>query len=158
MGRVALPFCQITLRAKKPSNIPQNPTTIGEHMRKKRMGLNLFQKDVAKMIGVTDCTIYNWENNYSSPKIMFIPKILSFLGYNPEQSRGSSFGDRIIEYRFVSGLSQRKLAEMLSVDQSTLRRWENNTGKPNRESLTNLKAILNYCTNLNRLVSNKVPR
>ncbi len=83
MGMVALPTWQITLNAKKPSKTPQNPKTLGEHIRKRRMELNLLQSEVAKIIGVTKCTIYNWENNLSSPRIIFLPNINKFFEYNP---------------------------------------------------------------------------
>jgi len=40
-----------------PKGYPINPKTIGEHIRKKRMDLRLMQKEVAKIIGVTESTI-----------------------------------------------------------------------------------------------------
>ena len=49
-------------------NYPANPNTIGEHLRKKRIDLCLMQKEVAKIIGVTESTIWNWEHGLNIQK------------------------------------------------------------------------------------------
>ena len=82
---VALPICQVTLKAQKPLN-PVYPTTlqtIGDHIKKKRLDKNLFQKDVAALLGVKEESIYNWENHRSKPRISYFPKIIKFLEYFP---------------------------------------------------------------------------
>ncbi|MHB9013211.1 MAG: hypothetical protein ACYC49_13440 [Ignavibacteriaceae bacterium] len=50
----ALPICKVTLKAKKPISkaYPVVLNTIGDHIRKLRVELKLFQKDVAKILGV----------------------------------------------------------------------------------------------------------
>ena len=58
---------------------PANPKTIGEHIRKRRMDLGLEQKEVARIIGVTESTIWNWENG-CNPAKRFTGKIEGFLG------------------------------------------------------------------------------
>jgi len=59
------------------------PTTIGDHIRKKRLTMKLFQKDVAERIGADKCLINNWEGNHSKPHIRFMPAVIEFLGYQP---------------------------------------------------------------------------
>jgi DNA-binding XRE family transcriptional regulator len=61
---------------------PELPKKNGEHIRKHRMVLKLFQKDVADMIGVSECTVYNWERRGHEPEVKHIPKIIGFLGYD----------------------------------------------------------------------------
>ena len=39
---------------------PENPVTIGRHIRKKRMELKVLQKDVTKICGATEDSITNW--------------------------------------------------------------------------------------------------
>ena len=74
---------------------PQNPVSIGEHIKKKRMDLKLFQSDVAKIFDVsTDCVTY-WENNRSTPQIIFYPKIIEFLGYSPLDFDETTLSGRI---------------------------------------------------------------
>ncbi len=68
---VALPFSHITLKTQKPlaSAYPQTLKTIGDHLRKRRLDLNLLQKEVAQKLGVCDPSIYNWENNLLTPSM-----------------------------------------------------------------------------------------
>ena len=124
-----MPICQITLRAQKPSHIPQNPQSIGEHIRKRRLEQNLFQADVAHIIGVEETSIYNWEKNLSNPTIKYIPKIIEFLGYTPEIFPNKTLGQKLISYRKIRGLSQKEMALKLGVDPSTLGRMEKNLTK-----------------------------
>ncbi|MHB9010704.1 MAG: helix-turn-helix transcriptional regulator [Ignavibacteriaceae bacterium] len=144
MGIPALPICKVTLKAKKPISkaYPMTLKTIGDHIRKRRVELKLFQKDVAHILGVKKESIYNWEKNHNSPKIYLLPKIIKFLGYVPFDLPKETIGDKVIAYRKEHGLSQRKLAELLSVDQSTIRDWENNKHKPSKKLFKSINKIL----------------
>jgi len=95
-NRVALHFCDVTLTAKKPISeaYPKNLQTIGDHCRKKRLDLKLFQNEVAHILGVDTMTICNWENN-RGPAINMIPKIIQFLGYDPINKQFNTFGEKI---------------------------------------------------------------
>ncbi|MGB3341430.1 MAG: helix-turn-helix transcriptional regulator [bacterium] len=55
------------------------PKTIGEKIKKKRLDLDLYQKDVAQIIGVTTDTINLWENGRTKPHKENIQKIMRFL-------------------------------------------------------------------------------
>jgi DNA-binding transcriptional regulator YiaG len=81
MDRVAWPICKITCKVQKPSNIPQNPTSLGEYIKKRRLEQGLSQKELSEMLNVNECTIWNWENNYFKPQKRFIPKTIEFFGY-----------------------------------------------------------------------------
>jgi len=59
------------------------PVTVGDHIRKRRLELRLLQREAAERIGVTECSVYNWENGVSSPDFRKLPGIIKFLGYNP---------------------------------------------------------------------------
>lgn len=61
------------------SDYPENPKNIGDKLRKRRMDLGLEQKDVAKIIGVTEPSIWNWEHGWKSGK-RYMKKIEGFLG------------------------------------------------------------------------------
>ena len=74
MLTVALPFCKIELKAARPLSVPDYPktlNTLGDHIRKKRLDLELLQKDVANIIGINESTIWNWENNYATPSSFY---------------------------------------------------------------------------------------
>ena len=57
---------------------PANPKTIGKHIRKRRMDLGLMQKEVAKIIGVTESTIWNWEHEWNIQK-KYMERVEEFL-------------------------------------------------------------------------------
>jgi DNA-binding transcriptional regulator YiaG len=83
--RVALRFCKSEQRSEKPKpkGYPLEPKTIGDHIKKRRLDLKLFQRQVAEQLGVDETTIHNWERNFNSPDRRFVPKIIQFLGYTP---------------------------------------------------------------------------
>ena len=143
-GIPALPFCHIRLRAHRPlpSAYPQVLYTLGDHLRKKRLDLKLLQKEVALILGVEEATIWNWENNRSSPQLHYIPRIVEFLGYMPFEPPPRTPGERIVKYRRLSGITQKELAHRLGVDPSTLARWERDKGKPFRINLERVATFL----------------
>jgi DNA-binding transcriptional regulator YiaG len=62
-----------------PDGYPSRPKTLGERIKKERMDLELFQKDVARMIGVSADTITNWEKGRTKPCRRYISEIKLFL-------------------------------------------------------------------------------
>ena len=144
MDRGSLPKYQILLKAQKPPNsaYPVSLITIGDHIRKNRLDLNMTQLVVADFIGVDECTVTNWEKNHSQPRLYLLPKIIEFLGYLPFELPMETIGDKIITYRKEHGLSHRKLAKLLSVDQTTIRDWERNKHKPSKNLLERITKFL----------------
>lgn len=125
MDIVSLPICNIQLKAKKPINkaYPKELITYGDHLRKKRLDLNLSQPQVAKIINVTTESITNWELNRNTPNLIQIPRIISFLGYIPDINENP-----IKKYRIEKGISQKELAKILEIDPTTLSRIERKKG------------------------------
>ncbi len=62
-----------------PDGYPVNPKTIGEHIRKKRMDCRLMQSDVANIIGVSEESIWNWENGVTMPRKKNLKRINEFV-------------------------------------------------------------------------------
>jgi transcriptional regulator with XRE-family HTH domain len=141
----ALPFCHISLKGQKPlpKAYPQELKTLGDHLRKRRLDLKLLQRQVALVLGVDEATIWNWENNRSSPKLRCIPTIIKFLGYVPLNTRAKTFGEKIVNYRCLSGITQKEMANRLGVDPSTLGRWERDKSKP---FTINLERVATFLT------------
>jgi transcriptional regulator with XRE-family HTH domain len=102
----------VRLSAQKPksSAYPEELNTLGDHIRKRRLDLGLFQKQVAKQIGISEDATYRWESNESSPQVQFIPAIIKFLDYNP-LSLPDSPGQKLVFFRQVLGLIQRGLQD-----------------------------------------------
>ena len=121
----ALPFCHVRLKAQKPKDFRHPPAidTMGDHLRKARLDRGLLQKDVAQQIGVAETTVHNWERSRTAPSIRLVPALIKFLGYTPHPEP-SSFSERLIRCRRELGLSRRRFASIVRVDESTLARWE----------------------------------
>jgi len=81
---VSSPICKIILLAKKPCHkpYPKELITYGDYIRKKRLDLNLLQREVAEILHVSEDTITGWENGRCAPQTRYISKIISFLGYS----------------------------------------------------------------------------
>jgi transcriptional regulator with XRE-family HTH domain len=133
---VALPFCHFELRAarRKPAHYPKEINTLGDHIRKRRLDLNLLQKQASDQIGVHELTITSWEGNATVPEVRYMPAIIQFLGYNPLPA-ASSLPERLAAARRALGLSQRKMAGKLGIDPSTLMGWEAGRHQPTGKSI-----------------------
>jgi len=85
------------------------PQTVGEHIRKRRLGLKMLQKDVAEQLGVNKTSVFNWEANASAPEIRYMPAIIGFLGYNP-LPEADGWGARLVRHRTTLGMTQKEAA------------------------------------------------
>jgi transcriptional regulator with XRE-family HTH domain len=92
-------------------------------MRKKRLDLGLLQRQVALLLGTTECSVMYWETNRTTPTLTYLPAIVKFLGYcplNPDDSPGR----RLVWARCCNGVSQSALARAVDIDPGTLCRVE----------------------------------
>jgi DNA-binding transcriptional regulator YiaG len=112
-----------TLRSAKPKAHPLVLSTLGDHLLKRRHEFGLLQKDAARSLGVNAWTLANWEKGYTQPKLRFWPRIIQFLGYDPNPEP-IDLPQKLFSARRRRGLSIRDLANQLGVDPETLRRWE----------------------------------
>lgn len=134
----------MSLTASRPSPpvYPSELKTLGDHVRKKRLDLGLLQREVAGLLGIDEATVYNWENNRSSPSLHLIPKVIEFLGYLPFSAEGRGLGERIVWMRRAFGIRQDELARKLGVDPSTLARWEQGNGQPLKKHMEKIRTLL----------------
>ena len=75
------PKLKLTIKRPKthPKGYPLKPKTLGEKIRKYRMDLGWFQKDVAKFVGVATDTVTYWEKGRTKPSRDKLRKIKQFL-------------------------------------------------------------------------------
>jgi transcriptional regulator with XRE-family HTH domain len=99
------------------------PISVGDHIRKKRLQLGLFQREAAGRLGVNDWTILNWEKGRTEPPVVVMPAILEFLGYNPFPEP-KTLPERLLAKRRERGWSIRKAADSVGVDHGTWANWE----------------------------------
>lgn len=64
------------------SKFSSEPVSLGDHLRRRRLELGLYQKDVAATIGVTASSIWNWEHGWTIDW-RYLPRLIVFIGYNP---------------------------------------------------------------------------
>src|SRR6059036_1511871 len=113
------------LTGKKP-NIEIKPltfNTIGDHILQRRRELNLFQKDVARILNVDRATIINWETKPWIPRVHLMPALIEFLGYVPYRVP-KSFGRWLAQCRMTEGKTRKELAQILGFDEETVGNWE----------------------------------
>jgi len=123
-GRVAfLPLVSITLKALKPKETDFEPSCLGEHLRKRRLELQLSQKEAGRTLGRSWRTVFNWENGKTKPAVESIPSIIEFLGRDPF-GNADSLSDRLAAARRTRGWTIKQAAEQLGVDEGTWGRWE----------------------------------
>jgi transcriptional regulator with XRE-family HTH domain len=119
---IVLPKSHHLLSRARP---PETLETVGDHIRRRRILLKLFQKQVGKQFGVDASTIHNWETNLATPGIKYMPKIILFLGYNPlPPAPPDSWSNRLVSFRTALGITQKESATRIGVDPGTLARWE----------------------------------
>lgn len=121
--------------------IPTEINTVGDHIRRRRLGLKMLQREVAEKLGVDKTSVFNWEANASSPEIRYMPAIIRFLGYNPlPAAEGWAF--RLVQSRTILGQSQKEAARQIGVDPDTLARWERGEREPTGAFLGRVKRFL----------------
>ena len=110
---------------------------MGDHIRKRRLDLGLWQKDVAATFGVTVSAVTNWELNRVTPYFTYLPKIIAFLGYTPPpyDKKTDDIVEKMKLYRLTQGLSQKKFAKLLRVNETTVAKWERGEHKPSKKPI-----------------------
>jgi DNA-binding XRE family transcriptional regulator len=132
-GFVALlPYGVKSLKSLKPVPYAREPKTLGQHLKKRRMELGLFQRDLRERFQLEKETYANWEKDRRFPAMKHWPGIIEFLGYDPNPEP-KSLSEKLLAYRRRHGLSRRALALQVGLDEATLWRWENDQRKPERK-------------------------
>jgi DNA-binding XRE family transcriptional regulator len=117
-------FLPYTKKVRKPQNQEYAlfPQTVGEHIRKVRIERDLSQHDVARSIGVSDESIYYWENGRSVPQVQLYPAIIAFLGYYPFEHDTRTIAGKLQQLIYCNGWSHKECAKMLRLDSGTIKR------------------------------------
>jgi len=106
-----------------PTGMPLSLRKIGDHVRKARIERGQEQGEVARILGVTKCTVWNWENHRSSPPIHQCKRVIEFLGYDPFPEP-ETFSEKLIAFRRHLGLRVKDAAALASVDPCSWSSWE----------------------------------
>jgi transcriptional regulator with XRE-family HTH domain len=118
-----LPFARVSLKSLISKPYDFEPISVGDHIRKKRLQLGLFQWEAAQQLGVHPLTVLNWEKGRTEPPVKVMPAIFRFLGYDPFPIP-QTLSERLLAKRRVMGLSISDAAELAGIDPGTWGRWE----------------------------------
>jgi transcriptional regulator with XRE-family HTH domain len=113
----------VRLKYLKSKVVLPAPTTLGEHIRQRRLKLKLTLKEAAKLLGTDEGSIINWEKGRATPRVYRLPAILRFLGYNP-LPEPCTISEGLLAKRLERGWSRKVAARHLGINVSTLRDWE----------------------------------
>jgi len=167
-----LPFCERVVsvaRAKYlPSHnrgipVPKKPKTIGQHLRKRRLELGIFQSEAARMLGISTVTLSRWECDKVYPTWPLQPAVVAFLGYNPftnpalgspkgNETKGVAFllpevpaniGQAIIRHCVKSRKTRKQFAKELGLSPKTLWNWVTGRRQPSGLLRKRTAAFLN---------------
>ena len=156
-----LPFCdrKVTVALKdiapvwtRSFPIVKEPTTLGQHLKKKRFLAGVRQREAAVKLGVSARTLSLWECDRICPSWAFQPRLIAYLGYDPftnptlgrpkgnEPSYVALFspdapltmGQKIKQNRLKSRKTRKKLAAELGVSPKTLSSWEKDRWQPSK--------------------------
>ncbi len=144
------------------SNYPKKVDSLGDLIRKTRIDLDLQIKELAKIIGVEEDSIINWEYRRKQPKTAHLKSVVKFLkdqvnGSIPDKvfwklcfknnpsypKQINSFGDQLRATRMQNFLTIPGLAVELGVDPTTVAKWECMEAKPIPEYKDRVESWLN---------------
>lgn len=118
-----MPFYNLKLEASKPlpNKYPREIRSLGNLIRAARLGKGLLQKEVANIIGVDTCTIENWELGRSIPRQRSITEIKRFVSDLECAKSVLEIGQILKARRESDKMTQRQMAEKLSMSLNTYR-------------------------------------
>jgi transcriptional regulator with XRE-family HTH domain len=132
-GIVALPFCNLRLRGRRPLELPRGYPreirTLGDHLRRRRLDLGLTQRILGERWGVRSETIAAWELGQTEPRIRQVAKIVALLQSDPVD-HPTTLAGRLRAIRRQLGLTQAELAARLGQDEKQICRWETGRQTP----------------------------
>ncbi len=126
-----LPFFWATIRAplhclgpheKRVKGYPDSPKTLGEHLRKRRLDLGETQEQAASRFGVTFTSYNGWEADRIAPKVWHWPKVIEFLGHDPNPAP-TTFDEALTSLQRRHGLPREMLAVRIGIERKTLFNW-----------------------------------
>jgi DNA-binding XRE family transcriptional regulator len=167
-----LPLSQRTVRIDRTHVTPiwtrsypvsKKPSTIGEHLRKRRFLLGLRQSQAAQQLGVSKRTLGLWERDKVCPSWKLQTRVVTFLGYDPftDPALGmpggnkpdgvafssicgapQTFGQLLFRHRIQFKKTRQEFAKELGISVKTLRGWEIGLHRPSGNQENRIKLVL----------------
>ena len=164
-----LPFCERTVSFSRAKYLPahnrgipiaKQPKTIGEHLRRRRVQLQLHQSQGAKLLKVSTVTLSRWERDHTYPTWDYHETITKYLGYDAFAQCGhrdpyrnetpvvaslspSSLCQNLKTLRLELKLTLKECSKELNVAPKTLHTWEIGARQPCRKHREVISGFLN---------------
>ena len=123
-GRVALvPYVKVKLRAYRLEYKWDMGRSLASKIRKRRVELGVFGREAASMMGIDHHTFVKWENGQALPEAQFYPALINYLNEEPWKAP-EVLSERLRAQRLRQGLSMKRAARKIGVDEGTWMRWE----------------------------------
>lgn len=138
MGMATLPIfiahiqssrCCLGRYEKKVKGYQENPKTLGEHLRKRRLEFDQTQENMAIRFRISLTAYNSWEANRVVPKLAKWPEIVRFIGYDPTPPP-TKFSQAVAALRRSLGLDKHQFAKRLQVDVKSVLNWEASRTEP----------------------------
>ncbi len=158
-----LPFCERSISVARKDVAPvwtrsfpiaKEPTTLGQHLKKKRFVAGIRQSEAAQRLRVSERTLSLWETERVYPTWAFQPRLIAYLGYDPfnDPMLGSpkgnetscvaflsmdapvTIGQKIKRFRLKSRKTRKQLALELGISVKTLWGWETDRWQPTAQA------------------------
>ena len=81
------------------------------------------QGEVARILRVTESTVWNWESHRSSPPIHQCKPVIDFIGCDPFPEP-LTLAEKLVSFRRVRGLRVKDAAALAGVDPASWSSWE----------------------------------
>ena len=120
-----------------------------EALREKRLEMGLLQRDLGKLLGVTNAAVSKWERGTNAPceglmqeigKLFGIRGLCRMFGPKSAQKRN---GHPIREARLAKRWTQAELARRLGIEKSSIYNWEKGVAHPSADKVELLRELLN---------------
>jgi len=140
--------------------VPKEPTTIGGHLRRRRLQLKIHQSEAAHRLGVSTVSLSRWERDHTYPTWDYHGVITDYLGYDAfglcglrdpysNETNGvaslsnESLGQRLKSRRLTLKLTVKECAKKLNIDPKTVQGWESGSHQPLPKYETLISRFLN---------------
>jgi len=166
-----LPFCDRVVSVARKDVAPvwtrsfpiaKEPTTLGEHLKKKRFLAGMRQAETAVKLGVSARTVSLWETDRVYPAWAFQPRLIAYLGYDPfsNPALGSpkrnetscvallspdapgTIGQKIKQHRLKLRKTRKQMVSELGISVKTLWGWETDRWQPTTQGQEQIKKFL----------------
>lgn len=137
-----LPICHFTLKASKTAlrlrklvqmGFTMKPETLGQHLRSRRLALNLTQAQAAHHLNTLREQYDRWERDEVAPEISMWPRLIHFLGYYPAECQSPA--DWVLRARRTLGLTQFAIGRKVGIIAENIRKWEHGKAEPPQDLL-----------------------